>query len=357
MTEEAEILFSRQGGIATVTLNRPKALNSLTYEMLQQLGDKLDAWKTDPDVAAVVIEGAGEKSFCAGGDIRALYDAKQAGRTDFLAEFYHDEYVINHAIATYPKPYVALIDGYTMGGGAGVSVHGSHRVATERTRFAMPEVGIGLFPDVGGSYFLSRCPGQTGLYLGLTGAIVTAADAVYAGIATGHVASASLDGLKAALASANWTGAEGDRDVATAVIDGFATTPDPAGAVLEENRMAIDDCFMGDSVDYILDALAAYGGDWASATVDQMSSKSPTSLKVALREIRLGKSLDLASCMVMEYRLSQSFMRSRDFWEGVRAVIVDKDKNPKWSPSVIGDVDDQEVANYFESLGDADLKL
>ncbi|MEQ9328915.1 MAG: enoyl-CoA hydratase/isomerase family protein [Rhodospirillales bacterium] len=357
MKEEAEILFGRQGAIATVTLNRPKALNSLTYEMLQRLGEKLDAWKADPDVAAVVIEGAGEKSFCAGGDIRALYDAKQAGNFGYLAEFYRDEYVINHAIATYPKPYIALIDGYTMGGGAGVSVHGSHRVATERTRFAMPEVGIGLFPDVGGSYFLSRCPGQTGLFLGLTGAIVTAADAIHAGIATGHVASPSLEDLKTALASASWTGGEGDRDIASAVIDGFATAPDPAGSVIEANRMVIDDCFMGDSIEHIVDALAADGGEWAAATIDQMMSKSPTSLKVALKEIRRGRSLDLAGCMVMEYRLSQSFMRGRDFWEGVRAVIVDKDKNPKWSPAFIGDVDDQEVANYFESLGDADLKL
>jgi enoyl-CoA hydratase len=357
MNEEAEILFGREGAVATVTLNRPKALNSLTYEMLDQLGEKLDAWKTDPDVAAVVIEGAGEKAFCAGGDIRALYDAKKQGNTGYLADFYRDEYVINHAIATFPKPYIALIDGYTMGGGAGVSVHGSHRVATERTRFAMPEVGIGLFPDVGGSYFLSRCPGEIGVYLGLTGAIVTAADALYAGIATDHVGSATLGDLKVALGAADWRGGDGDRAVASAVIGGFHAPADTVGAVLEVNRSLIDECFAAPSVEAILDALGSDGGEWALATSDQILSKSPTSLKVSLREIREGRSLDLPGCMMMEYRLSQSFMRGRDFWEGVRAVIVDKDKNPKWSPSQIADVDDQEVANYFESLGDADLKL
>ena len=358
MTDEPEIIFGRQGPIATVLLNRPKALNSLTYEMLQELGAKLEAWKTDDSIAAVVVEGAGEKAFCAGGDIRALYDAKKAGEKDYLAEFYRDEYIINHTIATYPKPYIALIDGYTMGGGAGVSVHGSHRVATERTRFAMPEVGIGLFPDVGGSYFLSRCPGQVGIYLGLTGAIITAADCLQAGIATSHVAAASLPAVKDALAAADWQGSsDADRDVATSVIAGFSTEADMQGSVLQENRITIDDCFNGDSVEYILDALASDGSDWAMATIDQIQAKSPTSLKVSLQEIRLGGTLDLVGCMVMEYRLSQSFMGGRDFWEGVRAVIVDKDKSPKWNPASLSDVDDDVVANYFESLGENDLKL
>tara|TARA_R110000787_G_scaffold86057_2_gene183124 strand:+ start:7460 stop:8533 length:1074 start_codon:yes stop_codon:yes gene_type:complete len=357
MTDQPEILFSRNGAIAIVTLNRPKALNSLTYDMVTQLGAHLDAWRDDDDVAAVVIEGAGEKAFCAGGDIRSLYDARQAGDREFLATFYRDEYVVNHAINTYPKPYIALIDGYVMGGGAGVSVHGSHRVATERTRFAMPEVGIGLFPDVGGSWFLSRCPGEIGTYLGMTGAIINAADCLYAGIATHHTASASLEDVKAALAGATWPGGPANHDLATEILNAHTTDADMTGSVVAPERNSIDACFAGDSVEYIIDALTAQDDDWASATVDQMISKSPTSLKVALREIRCGKTLDLVGCMVMEYRLSQSFMRGRDFWEGVRAVIVDKDKSPKWKPAHLSDVDDDEVTNYFESLGDKDLVL
>ena len=317
---EVDIIFARQGTIGLAVLNRPKALNALTLDQVHALHTRLDAWAADPSVKAVVIEGTGDKAFCAGGDIRALYDAAKASEMDYVAAFYRDEYRLNRKIKTFPKPYVALIDGIVMGGGVGVSVHGAYRVATERTLFAMPETGIGFFPDVGGAFFLPRCPGQLGLYLGLTGARLRAADCLYAGIATHYVPSVRLGELRAALA-------EGGDDVA-AVLSRFHVDPGPAP--IAQHMDLIERCFAQPGFDAVLAALAVEGDGFAADTLAAIRAKSPTASKVAFEQIRRGGKLDFDACMKMEFRLSQVYAPAADFIEGIRAVIIDKDGKPAW---------------------------
>ncbi|MFA6022018.1 MAG: enoyl-CoA hydratase/isomerase family protein, partial [Rhodospirillales bacterium] len=272
---------------------------------------------------------------CAGGDIRALYDAAKAGQMEVVATFYRDEYRLNRKIKTYGKPYVALIDGIVMGGGVGVSVHGRYRVAGDRTLFAMPETGIGFFPDVGGAFFLPRCPGQLGMYLGLTGARLKAADCLYAGIATHFVPSARKDELRAALAEAE--------DV-KAALDVFHADPGPAP--LAAQRDLIDRCFAADSFDGVLAALAAESDAFAADTLAAIKSKSPTAGKVAFEQIRRGAGLDFDACMGMEFRLSQVYAPAADFIEGIRAVIIDKDGKPVWAEPASNEA----VAQAFDTV-------
>lgn len=321
----AEIHFERIGALGRIVLDRPKALNALTLDQVHAMHPRLAAWAGDPGVAAVVIEGAGDKAFCAGGDIRALYEACKAGDMAYVAAFYRDEYRLNRRIKTFPKPYVALLDGIVMGGGVGVSVHGRYRVATERTLFAMPETGIGFFPDVGGAFFLPRCPGRTGMYLGLTGARLKAADALHVGVATHYVPSDRLDDLRTALAQGG--------DVA-AILDRFHV--DPGAAPLADRRAVIDDCFGRGSVAAILEALDAHPDPWARDTARTIRAKSPTATLVAFEQIRRGGGLDFDACMRMEFRLSQAVAPAHDFIEGIRAVIVDKDNQPAWQPADTG---------------------
>ncbi len=341
MTED--VLFTVEGGVAEITLNRPAALNALTLEMAQVLYDRLTGWATDDTVRAVVIRGAGDRAFCAGGDIRALYDAKQVGGP-LTRDFFRTEYRLNHLVFHYPKPYIALVDGIAMGGGVGLSVHAGTRVASEATMFAMPETGIGLFPDVGGSYFLPRCPGAIGMYLALTGARLRAADCIYAGIADHYVETTAHDALIARLRE----GVALD----TAVAD---LASDAGPAPLSELRDAIDRTFSGDTVDAVLAALDAEGGEWAEKTLKTMAGKSPTSQKVACRQLQEGAAKDFDACMVMEYRLSQHTMAAHDFFEGVRALIVDKDNTPAWQPGSLDGVDDAAVDSFFAPLDEADL--
>ena len=339
MSGATGIRFERRGGLGLVILDRPRALNALTLDMIRALDARLDDWAGDAAVRTVAIRGAGGRAFCAGGDVRALYD----GDADFRATFYRDEYRLNRRIFRYAKPYVALIDGVTMGGGVGVSVHGSHRVASERTLFAMPETSIGLFPDVGGGYFLPRRPGRIGMYLALTGARLRAADCLYAGIATHHVPGDRLDALVDALA-------DGDVD---AVLARFATDPGPPP--LAERRAAIDRCFAGGSVAAIVATLEAESGDWARATRATLAAKSPTSLKLTFRQLSAGATLDFEAVLVMEYRLSQFCMAGPDFFEGVRAVVIDKDNAPRWRPATLAEVPEAEIDRAFRPLGDRDL--
>lgn len=331
----AEIIFERSGRLGRVVLNRPQALNALTLDQVHALDPQLRAWQDDDNVGAVIIEGAGDKAFCAGGDIRALYEAAKAGQMDYVASFYRDEYRLNRRIKTYDKPYVALMDGIVMGGGVGVSVHGRYRVASERTLFAMPETGIGFFPDVGGAFFLPRCPGQIGLYLGLSGARLKAADCLYAGIATHFVASARLDDLRAALA---------ETDDIKAVLDGFHQ--DPGRAPLAENRAVIDACFGADSVEAVLAALDGAENGFAAKTAEAIRAKSPSANKVAFAQIRRGAEMDFDSCMRMEFRLSQVYAPAADFIEGIRAVIIDKDGKPVWAEAASAEA----VAKAFETV-------
>jgi enoyl-CoA hydratase len=327
-------------------------LNALTLDMIRALDARLRAWAGDPSVRAIVVEGAGERGFCAGGDVRALYDVRHT-KSDLPAVLYREEYSLNHRIHGFAKPYVALMDGIAMGGGVGVSVHGSHRVATERTLFAMPETGLGLFPDVGGSHFLPRLPGRIGMYLALTGARLGAADCRYAGIAGHYLPSARLGELKAALAEAEWSGdAHAAVDAVLARFD-----EDPGEPPLARHRAAIDRCFAGGSVEQVVAALAAEGTDWATAQRDILATKSPTSLKITLRQIRAGGRLGFAAAMTMEYRMVQRCVAGHDFYEGVRAVVIDKDRAPRWRPASLEEVSVAAIDAYFAPLGENDLVL
>lgn len=351
MGAEEDILFEVDGAIGRVTLNRPGALNALTLAMTRRFEAKLIAWAGDARVKAVVATGAGERAFCAGGDIRALYDAMGRPGDPLPRDFYRQEYRLNHCIFHYRKPFIAFVDGVVMGGGVGVSVHGSHRVVTERLVFAMPETGIGLFPDVGATYFLPRCPGRIGMYLGLTGARLGPADALYSGFGTHYVPHKRLGDLAAALAGADFEGSAGR--VVSRVIERIAADPGPAS--LADHRDAIDRCFAAPSVEGILEALEAEGSAWANETLATLDTKSPTSLKVALRQITEGARLDIARALQLEYRLTQRFVAGHDFAEGIRALVIDKDKAPAWKPARLDEVDEARVDRYFAPLPDGEL--
>jgi enoyl-CoA hydratase len=351
VAQTEDILFERRGPLALITLNRPKALNALTLDMMTALDPRLDEWEADTAVQAVVIRGTGERAFCAGGDIRALYDSRASGNRAYRALFYREEYAQNRRIFRFKRPYVALMNGITMGGGVGVSVHGSHRIVTENTLFAMPETGIGLFPDVGASYFLPRLPGELGMYLGLTGARLKAADLRYTGIGTHYVTAARLPALVDALAAADLRQGRASVD---RVLAGFAE--DPGDAPLAGHRAEIDRCFAEESVEAILAALKAEGTPWAADTLKTLAGKSPTSLKLTFRQLREGKGLDFEDAMIVEYRLCQYCMDGHDFFEGVRAVIIDKDNAPKWQPAALDGVTEAEVARAFAPRPD-DLRF
>lgn len=344
---EETVLFTRAGGLGLITLNRVKALNALTLDQIHQIMPQMEAWIADPAVTAVVIEGAGEKAFCAGGDIRSLYDSGTAGDVATLARFYFDEYRLNRRIKTCPKPYVALLDGITMGGGVGLSVHGTWRVATERTLFAMPETGIGLFPDVGGTFFLPRCPGRLGLYLALTGARLKAADSLYAGIATHYVPTASLPALKTALADCPTA------DAVEATLRRFHQDPGPAP--LADLRASIDRLFAADSFSALIRNLEADPDPWAAATLATLRQKSPLSLAVTFRQMQEGLKRDFDACMQLEFRLALHMAPAPDFLEGVRAVIIDKDNTPRWQPARWEDLEPAAVERVFGPTAHGEL--
>jgi enoyl-CoA hydratase len=356
-----DILFGRRGHIGTVLLHRPQALNAFTLGMYRELDPMLRAWANDPEIDAVVIEGAGDRAFCAGGDVRAVYEAGKgiSGDRDFTAKFFAEEYRIIRFIHRYPKPYIAIVDGITMGGGAGVSVNGAYRVATEKTMFAMPETSIGLFPDVGATRFLNLCPGHIGRYLGLTGVRLGAADALYCGLATHFVPRERTPDLATALAGTAWeTGKQ--RAQVVALLGEFAADPGPPP--LAARRAVIDRCFAGETVETILDALdlamnrAETGdADWAAETRALLLTKSPTSLRITLRQLMLGRGFDLEAALRLEYRMTQHVMAAHDFYEGVRAVLVDKDQNPRWQPGSLAEIDEAATDAYFAPLGPGEL--
>jgi enoyl-CoA hydratase len=351
MNETGDVLFEVRQGVGFITLNRPKALNALTLEMIRAIAPQLVAWQEDSTVKAVVIRGAGDRAFCAGGDVRAVWEAGRAGET--LTEvFFREEYRLNRLIHVFAKPYVALIDGITMGGGVGVSVHGSHRIAGDRTLLAMPEVGIGLFPDVGGTWFLPRLPGRLGLFLALTGWRLKTADAVYCGLATEYVPSERMAALTEAIVASDW-GSDGTEALVDRAIDRFKATP--GESELEAHRDLIDRCFSARSVESILAALDASGDDWAARIAGIIRKQSPTSLKVTFAQLEKGASLDFDQAMVQEYRLSQAFMAGSDFYEGIRAALIDKDNRPQWSPPDLAAVTPAAVEAHFRPLGDRDL--
>jgi enoyl-CoA hydratase len=357
-----EILLGRERGLATLVINRPQALNALTLDNYRRFAPALRNWAADPTVHAVVVRGAGERAFCAGGDVRAVYEAGRGigGDPELPAVFFREEYELIRQIYHFPKPYLAIIDGITMGGGAGISINGAYRIATERTLFAMPETSIGLFPDVGATRFLNRCPGQIGRYLGLTGARLKAADTVYCGFATHVVPHDRVGELVTTLGCIDWeTGAE--RRQIDAVLSRFAV--EPGAAPLATLRPAIDRCFAHGTVEEVYEALgaeAAAGGErsgWAGETRMVLSTKSPTSLKITLRQLQLGREYDLEAALVLEYRLTQHVMAAHDFYEGVRAMLIDKDQTPHWRPATLAEVSDDIVDAHFTSIGDRELRF
>jgi enoyl-CoA hydratase/carnithine racemase len=348
---EAEVLFENLAPAGYITLNRPKALNALTRDMCLAIKAQLDAWRDDDEIQRVVIKAAGDRAFCAGGDIRSLYESGKAG-TSYARDFYRDEYILNATIRHYPKPYIAMLRGIVMGGGVGVSVHGRYRVADESTVFAMPETGIGLFPDVGGSHFLPRMPGEIGMYLALTGTRLKTEDCIYAGVAT-HFVPAAKWGELGDLLLATF------EDV-TPLSELFAGLPEPVTRTLPslvEHREKIDVYFAENSVEAILDVLDKDASDWARETAKTIRSKSPTAAKLAFRQIREGKNLDFDDCMRMEFRMVSRVVEGHDFYEGVRATIIDKDQLPKWQPARLEDVSDKDIDAYFAPLGDRELNL
>ncbi|WP_434052484.1 MAG: enoyl-CoA hydratase/isomerase family protein [Roseibium sp.] len=341
-----EILFEVRGKAGFVTLNRPKALNALTHDKVKALAAQLQTWADDPDVRHVVIRGAGGKAFCAGGDIRSIYDAGLAGETAGLKTFFRDEYTLNAYIKAYPKPYIALVDGIVMGGGVGVSVHGSHRIGTENTLFSMPETGIGFFPDVGGTYFLPRMPKKTGIYCALSAGRLKQADALAFGVLTHAISQESLTDLQSALETT---------DDVDATLERFQVSPE-TGPV-EPHGELIEHAFSASSVEEVLDRLDAADEAFAGKTADAIRAKSPTSVLIAFEQMRRGAALSFNDCMKLEYRIVSQILTGEDFFEGIRAVVVDKDQSPKWNPNQLAQVDRTGLASYFEEPFDGDLPL
>jgi len=346
---EGDVVVRAERALRRITLNRPKALNALTLDMAVTMTGFLRSWATDPEVGAVLLDGAGERGLCAGGDIRALYDAAKSG-SPLPEQFWATEYHLDVLIARYPKPVVAVMDGVVMGGGVGLSAHASHRIVTERSMVAMPEVGIGFFPDVGASFLLARAPGFTGTHLALTGERMNAADAVYCGFADTHIVTAKLTALASALADCR---SADDVSARLAVVASAA-----AAGRLPAARPWIDACYGADEMETIADRLRASASEKARAALAVMEQVSPTSLKVTLRNIRTAVSFArVEESFRQDYRIALASIAGHDFIEGIRATIVDKDRNPRWRPDKLEDVTDEIVARHFKPVGALELKF
>jgi enoyl-CoA hydratase len=345
MEQEPHILFEKKGAVGLITLNRPKALNALTHGMCLGLQKMLAEWADDEAVKAVAIRGAGTRAFCAGGDIRAMYESNIA-RTAAAAKFLADEYRVNAMIGAFPKPYIALTTGIVMGGGAGVSIHGSHRLADDTLVFAMPESGIGFVTDIGATHFLSRCPGEAGTYLGLTGARIGLGDAMALGLFTHAVKAEDHDAVIEKLAA----GVGPDAAIAP-----FAFKPGAPKLAAEGDWLTI--ALSAASVEAILERLDRDGGDFAVETAALMRSRSPSAVKFIFRALREAKGKNLGHCLKMEYRVAARAVMAHDFREGVRAALIDKDGKPRWQPAALAGVSDADIAGYFADLGAGELSL
>ena len=346
MRGESEVWVERRGCAAFLTLNRPQALNALTLGMVRDIAAALDEFERDAGIERIVVTGAGERAFCAGGDIRWLYERGLAGDHDAQLAFWREEYTLNARIKRYPKPYVALIDGIVMGGGVGLSIHGSHRVVTEKAVFAMPEVGIGFFPDVGATWALRRLPHQIGVAMATTGLRAGGADMAALGLATAYADRSALPALTAALERPGDTGA---------IIGGFSSSA-PAAPLMAE-AATIEAAFAVPDIDRISAGLSAADTDFARKLLDMLWTKSPTSLAIALRQMQLGASLLFEDVMRLDFRIVSRICRGHDFYEGVRATIVDKDNQPVWRPAAGERPDPGAIEAYFAPLGADELKI
>jgi enoyl-CoA hydratase len=347
---EPDLIARREGAAGIIRLNRPKAINAVTLEMFRDIDKTLDAFEADPAVAVIVLEGAGERGLCAGGDIRSLYESSK-GNGDLGKILWREEYILNARIAKFPKPYVAFMDGIVMGGGVGLSAHSRHRVVTERTKLAMPEVGLGFFPDVGGTWLLSRSPGEIGTYFGLTGQTMNGPDAIHARFADAVVPSSKLAALREALTELRLGATSGEVE---ALIGRFATG-ELAGPIAARQSQ-IDRWFAYDRIEDIAAALRRDGSEEAKAALTTLIEKSPRGLVVTLKLLRLARaSATLEECLKREYRAALEVFRSDDFREGVRAAVIDKDRNPRWSPPRIEDVTPEMLAPYLTEIGADEL--
>ncbi|MEV8318567.1 enoyl-CoA hydratase/isomerase family protein [Streptomyces sp. NPDC059900] len=345
-TDETPVLLRAEGRAGHITLNRPRAINALNHAMVRLMDEALSGYERDEDISTVVLTGAGTRGLCAGGDIRSIHDDIRAGGGPASVAFWRDEYRLNARIARFPKPYVAVMDGIVMGGGVGVSAHGSVRIVTERSRIAMPETGIGFVPDVGGTYLLTRTPGELGTHLALTGSAVGAGDALLCGLADHYVPSERLPEFTAALAAA---------DVSEVVARYAATAP---GGELADHREWIDACYSADSVEDIVDRLYDSGERAAKEAAETLLGKSPTSLKVTLAALRRARALaSLEEVLDQEYRVSATAITAPDMVEGIRAQVVDKDRDPHWSPAELAQVTDADVARHFRPREGDELGL
>lgn len=338
--ESDEVLTRVDGDVGFVTLNRPKAINSLSQNMVDLLSTVLVRWERDDAVRAVVLSGAGERGLCAGGDVVMLYHSARKDGVD-ARRFWRDEYLLNGRVGRFAKPYVALMDGIVMGGGVGVSAHANTRVVTDTAKVAMPEVGIGFIPDVGGTYLLSRAPGKLGLHAALTGAPFNGADAIALGFADHYVPHSELDAFKASIAA----------DGVETALARHAIEPPPSS--LAAQREWIDECYSGDTVQDIVTALKEHDAEPANEAASLIGTRSPIALSVTLEAVRRAGELEtLEDVLRQDYRVSSASLRSHDFVEGIRAQLVDKDRNPKWSPASLAEVTVAEVAEYFKPVDD-----
>jgi enoyl-CoA hydratase len=349
---ESDLIVRKEGALGVIRLNRPKAINAVTLEMFHDIDKALDAFEKDPAVAVILLEGAGERGLCAGGDIRALWESSKV-KGDLGKILWRDEYILNARIKKFPKPYVALMDGIVMGGGVGLSAHAAHRVVTDKTRLAMPEVGLGFFPDVGGTWLLAHSPGEIGTYFGLTGQTMNGPDAIHARFADAVVPSEKLPGLREALTNVAPGATSAD---IRKLIESFSTGETAGPVAAQEPR--IDALFAYDRMEDIVAALQRDGSDFAQATLKTLNEKSPRGMVVTLKLLRLARTArSLEECLVREYRAALAVFASDDFREGVRAAVIDKDRSPKWSPPRIEDVTPAMVAPYFAEIGADELKF
>jgi enoyl-CoA hydratase/carnithine racemase len=354
LLRDDDLIVRSGGALRRITLNRPQALNAITLDMAVAITALLREWQSDPKVGAVLVDGAGDRGFCAGGDIRALYEAaktKPVGAADTLpVRFWATEYKLNVLIARYAKPVIAVMDGLVMGGGVGLSAHAAHRVVTERSAVAMPEVGIGFFPDVGASFLLARAPGYIGTYLGLTGQRLGAADALSCKFADIHVPVDRLIELPAVLANCR------TQDEVRAGLERLSAAPAPAR--LPKEREWIDACYSANALEDVVERLRTSGAEGAQAALDVMRKASPTSLKVTLRNIRSAAAFDrVEQSFVQDYRIALACIAGHDFIEGIRAAIIDKDRNPRWLPDKIEAVTGEIVDRHFRSVGELELRF
>lgn len=347
MLENPPVLFEEMkgkgGDLGIIILNRPTVLNSLNYEMILLMAAQLKEWAAAAHIKAVVIKAVEGRAFCAGGDLRLLYE-RRALNDPAATRFFEEEYQLNRLIYHYPKPYIAFLDGITMGGGVGISLHGSHRIATERLLFAMPETGIGFFPDVGGTHFLPRLPGKVGYYLGLTGARIKTDDSVAIGLATHKVPSSALPTLLNQLANNHLT----NHAAVSAIIDSFTVTA--VESSLLQHQVMIDHCFDAIHMEDIIENLNATHSAISVEILKMLQSKSPTSLKVTLSALIRGHQLDFDAAMEQELNLTKHFCAQHDFMEGIRALIIDKDQLPVWQPAKLEGVTARLVENYFKPV-------